>query len=133
MKVTTKSRYGLKAVIEIAKNKNKPIAVSAISKKEQIAQVYLEQILNKLKKEGVVKSIRGAQGGYVLTKPPEKTSVFDVVNALESDFNLVFCLGKNRAKNMCRQLNGCNTRSVWKEANDAMINVLKKRKIRGLL
>ena len=79
MKLSTKGRYGLRAVLDLAMNgKNEAVALSGIAERQDISISYLEQLIAKLKKAGIVNSIRGAQGGYILAKEPEEISVGDI-------------------------------------------------------
>ena len=87
MKLTTRGRYGLRAVIDLAVNNgDEAVALSQIAERQGISVNYLEQLIAKLKKAGIVDSIRGAQGGYVLAMPSEEISVGDILRAFEGDF-----------------------------------------------
>lgn len=89
MKISTKGRYGLRAFIDLAcYGAEEPVSISSISARQEISERYLEQLMAKLKKAGLVKSIRGAGGGYRLAKDAAEVSVGDVLRALEGDLNL---------------------------------------------
>ena len=84
MKLSTKGRYGLRAMIDLARYSEKePVSIGSVAARQEISERYLEQLVALLKKAGLVKSIRGASGGYVLAKAPEEISVGDILRALE--------------------------------------------------
>ena len=92
MKLSTKGRYGLRAFIDLAVwGENEPISLTSIAERQDISVSYLEQLMAKLKKAGLVNSIRGVNGGYVIAKPAEEISVGDVLRALEGDLAPVEC------------------------------------------
>ncbi|MFV0440180.1 MAG: RrF2 family transcriptional regulator [Lachnospirales bacterium] len=121
MKVSTRSRYGLKALLEIATaEENKCVSLQAISDKSGISVNYLEQIIATLKKAGIVKSIRGAKGGYVIGKKLEDISLGEVIRVLEGDLMPVSCIDNNldcvedtecSCGNKCTS--GCLTKDAW--------------------
>ena len=118
MKISTKSRYGLRAVFDIAYHSADLSArVKEISARQAISPRYIEQIFQKLKKAGIVKSIRGPSGGYYLAKKPEDITVGDVVRAAEGTIRLVECVGpeKNGGK-ICDRVQKCVARDIWREA-----------------
>ena len=121
MKLSTKGRYGLRAIVDIAVfGEKEPAAVSAISERQDISIRYLEQLLSKLKKAGLVKSIRGAQGGYVLAGNAEDISVGDVLRALEGDLTPVDCTELTDTEETCSGSKYCVTNTVWKRINDSI-------------
>ena len=92
MKLSTKGRYGLRAMIDLAMyGVEDAVALSAVSERQGISISYLEQLIAKLKKAGIVNSIRGAQGGYMLAKKPEEISVGEILRVLEGNLNPVDC------------------------------------------
>ncbi|OON93671.1 MAG: Rrf2 family transcriptional regulator [Candidatus Epulonipiscioides saccharophilum] len=120
MKLSTKGRYGLKAMIDIGiYAKEKPRSLKSVSKRLDISESYLEQLLSKLRKENLVKSTRGSKGGYVLAKDAEQITVGDILRALEgslaptkcscetSGCNCTKCCGQNDSNGKCA------TKSVW--------------------
>ena len=120
MKVSTKGRYGLKALIEIAScEKSEPVSITTIASRQGISERYLEQLMSKLKKAGIINSIRGASGGYILAKAPESISVGDVLRALEGKLELVDCLGASDEEN-CNFIDSCATKYVWKKISDSI-------------
>lgn len=91
MKITSKGRYGIKIMMDLAKNYNSNIVVKSkeISERQNIPIKYLEQIINILKKSGFVVSIRGAEGGYRLSRPPEEITLYDVLKCLEGNLSII--------------------------------------------
>lgn len=121
MKLSTKGRYGLKAVIDIAINSEaEVVALSGIAQRQNISINYLEQLIAKLKKAGIVLSFRGAQGGYSLAKKPEEISVGDILRALEGDLSPVDCAEVIAGGNVCSGSDLCVTKYVWKRISDSI-------------
>jgi Rrf2 family transcriptional regulator, iron-sulfur cluster assembly transcription factor len=119
MKLSTKSRYGLRALFDIAYNSgNLPAQIQDISRRQEISPRYLEQIFQSLKKAGILKSKRGPQGGYCLSRSPEEITVQDIIVATEGDVALVDCVdGKRKKKGPCVFNGCCATQTVWDEAS----------------
>ena len=126
MKLSTKGRYGLRAVIDIALHgTTEAVAISAIAERQNISAKFLEQLIAKLKRAGIVTSVRGAQGGYRLAKAPEDISVGEVLRALEGDLNPVDCAEVTGTpgtcdKNACGGPDQCVTKIVWKRISDSI-------------
>lgn len=122
MRLSTKSRYGLRAMFDIAYNCGPdPAQIQDISRRQQISPRYLEQIFQNLKRAGLLKSKRGPQGGYMLARTPDEITVLEILNATEQDVLLVDCAGatpkKLRRKSECPFEGKCVTQTVWAEAN----------------
>lgn len=127
MRLSTKSRYGLRAMIDIAFHySGTPAQIQDISNRQQISPRYLEQIFQKLKGAGLLKSKRGPQGGYCLSRKPEEITVLEVLNATEQDILLVECSGKSGKKRKrafkCPEEGRCVTQTVWEDANKLLDN-----------
>jgi Rrf2 family cysteine metabolism transcriptional repressor len=121
MKISTKIRYGARAMLELAFHYGEgPIELKEIAKKEDISLKYLEQVINPLRAAGLVKSIRGSKGGYSLAKPPAEICLYDVVETLEGPLNLLECLHDSKA---CQKVQSCVTRDIWKEVSDAISKI----------
>jgi Rrf2 family protein len=121
MKISTKIRYGARAMLELASRYGEgPIELKEIAKKEDISLKYLEQVINPLRAAGLVKSTRGAKGGYSLAKPPSEICLYDVVETLEGPLNLLECL---LDPNTCQKVQSCVTRDIWKEISDAISKI----------
>jgi Rrf2 family protein len=100
--------------------RGKPVTVREIAEKERLAADYVEQILFALKKEGVLKSIRGKIGGYVLFRPPEKITASDIVKAIDKSILEPVCFRKKGRRNKCVHFNKCKIRSLWVQLKDTM-------------
>ena len=125
MRLSTKSRYGLRAMLDIAYNCGpEPVQIQDISRRQQISPRYLEQIFQNLKRAGLLKSKRGPQGGYALSRKPGEITVLDILNATEQDVLLVDCAGvtpkKRRRKTECPFEGNCVTQTIWAEANSLL-------------
>lgn len=122
MKLSTKGRYGLRAVLDLAVHADEEaVALSQIAERQGISMNYLEQLISKLKKAGIVNGIRGAQGGYKLAVPAEEISVGDILRALEGDLNPVECSVVNKdGSSICSNADSCVTKYVWKRISDSI-------------
>jgi Rrf2 family protein len=117
MRLSTKSRYGLRAMFDIAYNcGSEPTQIQDISRRQHISQRYLEQIFQSLKKAGILVSKRGPLGGYMLARNPEEITVQEIIQATEGDLLLVECASSGRKKMPCAFDGACVTQSVWQEA-----------------
>src|SRR4051812_4956726 len=122
MRLSTKSRYGLRALFDIAYHcGSAPAQIQDISRRQQISPRYLEQIFQHLKRAGILKSKRGPQGGYCLAKKLDEITVLDILNATEQDILLVECAGENakrrKSRAECHFMGDCVTQTVWKDAS----------------
>lgn len=121
MKLSTKGRYGLRAMVDLADHQEtNPVSISSIAARQDISISYLEQLLAKLRKAGLVKSVRGAQGGYVLTKEAKEISVGEILRALEGDLTPVNCVELNKDEKSCSGSKYCVTKYVWQRINDSI-------------
>lgn len=121
MKLSTKGRYGLRAVLDIALNcELEAVSLSSIAQRQSISTSYLEQLMAKLKKARIVNSVRGSQGGYFLVKKPEEISVGDILRALEGDLHPVDCAEITGGKATCDGSDVCVTKFVWKRISDSI-------------
>ena len=126
MKLSTKGRYGLRAMIDLARYSEKePVSISSIAMRQDISERYLEQLVGLLKKAGLVRSIRGATGGYVLTKSAGEISVGDVLRALEGSLEPVRCAAFYSEEG-CMASDGCVTKYVWQKINDSINEAVDK-------
>lgn len=113
MKLSTKGKYGVRALIEIAKHYGKgPLSIKEIAERQQISLSYLEQILHRLGKAGLIESVRGPHGGYALARKPAGLTIGDVVRALEGPIALSHCLAPGESDS-CRQADDCVARTAW--------------------
>lgn len=112
LRLSTKGQYGVRAMFEIAKGyPERPVTIREISERQEVSAPYLEQILNKLRKAGLIKSVKGPGGGYVLSKEPEHISIGAILNELEGPVALTSCLAPGEG---CTRVDGCVTHLLWK-------------------
>jgi Rrf2 family cysteine metabolism transcriptional repressor len=131
MKLSTRSRYGLRAVLELAlEYGNKPLQIKTIAEREDISNKYLEQLMSTLKASGIVRSIRGPKGGYLLAQDPSEIKLSKVVMALEGPLVIVDCIAHPE---FCVRCTDCVTRQVWTEIHNAMTNVLESQTLQDLV
>ena len=131
MKLSTRTRYGLRAVIELAENHGKgPLQIRVIAKQQDISAKYLEQLMAILKSAGLVRSIRGSKGGYVLAKAPNQIKLSDVFNCLEGPVTTVECVEN---ESFCERVADCVARQVWIQVQDAVKDVLQSITLQDLV
>ena len=110
----------MRALIDLAQySEDAPVSIMSISNRQNLSERYLEQLMARLKKAGLVKSVRGAAGGYVLAKKMEEISVGDVLRALEGSLKPVECAGLEPGEG-CKAADSCVTKYVWKRINDSI-------------
>ena len=126
MRLTTKSRYGTRLIIDIALYaQDKPLRLSEISKRQDISLKYLEKLISKLKKAGFVTSVRGPYGGYMLAKPMNKISIGDIVRVLEESNAITMCTEtNNKAEHKCSRSGKCITQHIWMGISKTMFEKL---------
>jgi len=123
MKVSTKGRYALRLMLDLAVyNTGSPISLKDIARRQDVSEKYLEQIISALGKAGLVQSIRGAQGGYLLRRKPEEYTVGEILRVTEGDLSPVDCVSNSGAD--CERESYCVTVRVWKQLNDAINGVV---------
>lgn len=123
MKISTKGRYALRLMLDIAEDKSDaPVRIKDIAARQEISDKYLEQIISVLNKAGYVKSIRGPQGGYRLTRKPEEYTVGMILRLTEGSLAPVACLEDE--VNACTRVSQCTTLYVWKKLNEAINDVV---------
>lgn len=121
MKLTTKTRYGVRALFDMAYHAGTlPVQVKDISRRQEISPRYLEQIFQVLKKAGLLRSKRGPQGGYALSRPATEITLLDIITATEGRITLLDCAeegsGKKGECTPCERMNHCPTESLWAAA-----------------
>jgi Rrf2 family transcriptional regulator, cysteine metabolism repressor len=130
MKVSTKSDYGIRALIELALHYGSGTMQSAeIASRQRIPEPYLDQILTSLRRAGFIRSVRGPQGGHELIRDPLGLTLREIVEALEGSLNPIECLEDSSA---CSRGGGCAQRGVWEEIREATVNVLERTTIADL-
>lgn len=133
MKISTKGRYGLRALIDLARySEIEPVSISSIAARQKISERYLEQLMTLMKKAGLVKSIRGAGGGYVLDREMEEISVGDVLRSLEGNLEPVECTGFDE-EDSCEAAGGCVTKYVWQRINESINKTVNEISLKQLV
>lgn len=132
MKVSTKGRYALRLMIDLANNENgEPIRIKDVAERQGISDKYLEQIISILNKAGYVKSVRGPQGGYTLKKRPEDYTVGMILRLTEGSLAPVACVEEEETD--CQRKKGCVTYLLWKKMNDAVNSVVDTVTLQDLI
>lgn len=122
MKLTTKGRYGIHAMYDLAlTSSSSPQTIRAIAERQNISETYLEQLIITLRKSGLVKSVRGAQGGYLLARDPGGITVGEVLRALEGELAFVDCLADD---DPCSKSHTCPTRLVWQKVHEGLNSIV---------
>lgn len=120
MKLSTKGRYGVKAMVDLAMHYgDTPVSIKTISQRQNISEYYLEQLFSSLRKAKLIKSIRGAQGGYILNRQPEDITVSDIIEVLEGPIEISDCLDGVT----CNNVDCCATRLLWKKIKTSIDEV----------
>ncbi|MBM4284380.1 MAG: Rrf2 family transcriptional regulator [Deltaproteobacteria bacterium] len=123
MRLSTRSRYGARLMLDMAQHYNQgPIQLGDIAKRQDVSVKYLEQIIIPLKKAKYVDSVRGPRGGHSLARPPAEISLGEIVALLEEGTSLVECVDD---AGVCRRAEMCPTRVVWKEVSEAIFERLR--------
>lgn len=123
MKLSTKGRYGVAAMYDLALHYGQgPISLKSVAQRQAISEHYLEQLMGALRKAGFVMSVRGAQGGYILTRDPSQITVGDIIRVMEGPIAPVDCLLGNSPD--CKRAEICVTRGVWAKVRDSISQVL---------
>lgn len=124
MRLSTRGHYGLKAMFDLALHYgSEPIPLKSVAKRQNISDNYLEQLISVLRKAGLVKSVRGAQGGYMLARHPEEITVGEIIRVLEGPIAPVDCVSEVDPVD-CDQSDCCITRTVWARVRDSIAEVL---------
>jgi Rrf2 family protein len=131
MKISTRTRYGMRAILELALAYNSgPLQIKVIADRQKISNKYLEQLVGIIKTAGLVRSLRGPHGGYVLAKPPQDIKLSEIFRVLEGSVLTVECVENEQA---CDMYADCITRRLWIEVNDAILNVLTGKTLADLV
>jgi len=121
MKISTKGRYGLRAVVAIAKSEN-GLSIKNISEMEGISIRYLDKIMSSLKANDIVESTRGSKGGYNLKRKANEISVGDILRSVEDDFSIINCPLTNNSE--CNNEHMCTTKYVWNRINNGLNDII---------
>lgn len=133
MRFSTRGRYGVQVMVDLAQHAAEgPISLKSVADRQKLSEHYLEQLVPELRKAGLVKSIRGAQGGYVLAKCPEDINIGDVIRVLEGPIAPVECTSQS-ATDCCETTNFCVNREVWVKVRDSINDVVDSISLADLL
>lgn len=123
MRLSTKGRYGARAMLDLALNSGEgPVLLRDIAKRQEVSEKYLEHSITTLRKAGLVRSIRGARGGYVLGKLPSQIRLSEIMEVLEGSMAPVECVDDPQ---VCQRAQLCVTRDIWAEMKEAIDNILE--------
>jgi len=123
MQLTTKSKYAVRALVYMLQcTKGNPVQIREIAESEKISKQYIEQLFMKLRRSGIIKSLRGPSGGYVFSQKPENISIGDIVRSVEGPISFSLCDSKD--KGICARLGICKSYPLWKKINKKVENVL---------
>ncbi|MGE5529276.1 MAG: RrF2 family transcriptional regulator [Patescibacteria group bacterium] len=124
MRVSTRGEYGVRAMLDLALQYDEGATpLRAVAGRQGISEAYLEQLMGILRKAGLVASVRGAQGGYRLSRPPGEIRVGDIMRAVEGPIGPTSCVNGEGGSGCC-QAKGCVTRLLWERLRDSMVAVL---------
>jgi len=131
MRITTKGRYAIRAIINMALNEdNKPISIKSISQSEDLSPIFLEQIFTKLKKAGITESVRGASGGFRLARGLDEISVLDVLESVEEGVELTPCTSQ---EGVCGRSADCAISGFWNDTEVYIREHLKDKTIQTII
>lgn len=132
MKLSTKGRYGLKAMFQLAISQGDgPIPLKQIAEKQNLSENYLEQLFSTLKKDGLLNSVRGSQGGYLLSRPPEEITVGNVLRSLEGELSPSDCILDG--ENDCEREMICVTKNVWIKIKTSIDDVVDSITLKDMI
>lgn len=133
MRVSTKGRYALRLMLDIALHSTSgdKVRLKEVAKRQEISEKYLEQIISILNKAGYVKSVRGPQGGYLLARKPKDYTVGMILRLTEGNLSVVSCLDGSEA--VCDRMGDCVTVLLWQKVNDAVNNVVDHTTLEDLM
>ena len=131
MKLSTRTRYGLRAMVDLAhQHSDRPVMLRRISERQEISKKYLDNIFTALRLSGLLRTVRGASGGYLLAKDPKEIAVSEIVKALEGSVSPVDCIHQ---PDLCEKSADCVARQLWKELEVAMYRVLENRTLADMV
>ncbi|MCB2186062.1 MAG: Rrf2 family transcriptional regulator [Deltaproteobacteria bacterium] len=131
MKLSTRGRYGVRAMLELAMHVGKgPVPLRDLASRQEISAKYLEQLLIPLKGAGLVKSVRGARGGYMLAADPREINLYDIVRSLEGPLAPVECV---QDAQYCERVGGCTVHLVWGEMGQILVKFLSEQTLANLV
>ena len=130
MKLTTKGRYAVTAMLDLAMHAGEgPVTLADVSERQHLSLSYLEQLFSRLRREGLVHSVRGPGGGYRLSRQPERISVAEIIVAVDEPVDVTRCGGKGN----CNQNSRCLTHDLWTELSRKLHDFLTERTLADVL
>ena len=124
MKISTKGRYGLRILLDLAVHDNgEPRLIRDIAESQQISEKYISRLIVDLRRAGMVRSIRGAKGGFKLARQPRELTVLDIVEVMEGPMSIVDCV---RKPEKCSRFGNCATRNIWDQLNSDIRDSMRK-------
>ena len=130
-KLSTKGRYGLRAMIDLAQAYGEgPVLVRSVADRQEVSSKYLHALLGTLKSAGLVRSVRGSGGGYALARHPSEVRLTEIVEALEGPLSVVDCVADEA---LCRRSASCAVRDVWLTVSEAVTDVLSSLTLEELV
>lgn len=133
MKLSTKGQYGVKAMFDLAVNYGSgPIPLNTIAERQNISEYYLEQLMAVLRRKKLVKSVRGAQGGYILAREPSQITVGEILDVLEGPIEISECL-TDEENVECSRINYCATRLIWVKIKNAIDDVVNSITLKDMV
>ncbi|TET69459.1 MAG: Rrf2 family transcriptional regulator [Candidatus Aminicenantes bacterium] len=131
MRLSTKGRYGARAMLDLALNFGKdPVLLRDIARRQEVSEKYLEHSISALRKAGLVRSVRGARGGYILAKSPSEIRLSKIMEVLEGSMAPVDCVDDPQ---VCHRANLCVTRDIWAKMKEAIDNILKSTTLQDMV
>ena len=132
MRITSRGRYALRASLALAKlgTKDEPVSINCLSESENISPVFLEQIFFKLRKAGIVSSIRGPGGGFCFARPLNELTVNQILDAAGEELELTFC---DKSNDKCERVGECLSHNVWMDVNKLVRNYFEGITIASIL
>ena len=132
MRISTRSTYGIRALLHLATRYGEgPVAIGHMVQGEGLPRRYMEQLLHRLRREGLVRSVRGRNGGYVLAREPGRITLADALRALDGTIAPVSCVDRFRQP-QCDRMEGCAAREMWKDVTQRIEQVLESVTLAGL-
>lgn len=130
MKLSTKGRYGVKAMVDLAIHYDEtPVSIKSISERQNISEYYLEQLFSPLRRAKLIRSVRGAQGGYFLNKSPKDITVAEIMEILEGPIEISECVDGVP----CTNVDCCATRLLWKKIKDSIDDVMQSVTLQDII
>jgi len=133
LKLSTKGRYGVKAMVDLAIHYgDEPLSIKTISERQKISEYYLEQLFSNLRKSNLIRSIRGSQGGYILNREPKDITVWDIMGVLEGPIEISDCVDDNN-ESSCNNIDCCATRLLWSRIKDGIDEIMKSTTLQDMV